>query len=71
MPQVSTPLLNLESLWNELNLVSSPKPLHFCGIIEQGNTPVSSQQTSVWVGEHVYAQSGGEIRSTPEQYLGE
>jgi hypothetical protein len=69
MARISTSLLNLESLWNELHLVGSPKPFHFSGIIKQGYTSVGSQQTGVSVDEHIDAKSRGEIGSTPEQGL--
>jgi len=69
MIRVSTSLLNLEPLWNELDLVGSPKLFHFRGIIKQGYASVGPQQTGVSVDEHIYANSGGQIGSTPEQCL--
>jgi hypothetical protein len=67
MARLSPSLLHLESLWNGLYPVGSPKSFHLSGIGKQRYAPVSSQQTSVSVDEHIYAKPRGKIDSTPEQ----
>jgi hypothetical protein len=67
MARVSPSLLYLESLWNGLHPVGSPKWLHGRGISKQRYASVGSEQTGVSVDERIDGKSRGKIASTPEQ----
>ena len=69
MARISPSLLHLESLWNGLHPVGSPKSFHCRSISKQGYASVGSEQTGVAVDEHIDAKSRGKIGSTPEQGL--
>jgi hypothetical protein len=69
MARISPSLFQLESRWNGLHPVGSPKSFHRRGISKQGYTSVGSEQTGVSIDEHIDAKSRGKIGSTPEQGL--